>query len=455
MSRSRMAVVGGAVLAAGLVVSGCSADGDGGGGKGDAGAESAAAQGALLNQVPMAKVGELTGAMGMWTTKKNFVKADLKKIVGYPLDGGKARWTVPLGGEVCWSSPRPTDDGLVAVVFKNDKDDPAVCTEIGLVDLNKGAMRWHKQALEDGSAQMFDEVAIGGGTVAAGGTSGSAAWTVDGKPLWKSDSGEKCQDDGYAGSGDKLIAVRDCSSDPEHPELAVQTVDPKTRAVTSSYALPVGTENAHVVSVDPLVVGIDDGTAQGGSAVSQFLSIDDSAARGKLLTTIDTSGGKYGKYEIDCPATEVDGCSQFAVSKKAGALYLGTRDPLDASSDAENDVVALSLKTGKRIGTVAGAEEGRLLPIGLDEGGQVIAYQEADAISEDAGAVWRIDPASYKKTKVLQNPAAEAEAEGRFTSARELRYADGRLYVGSGEVSAPDSADKDRQPLVMVFGPKK
>ncbi|MFJ9849619.1 hypothetical protein [Streptomyces sp. NPDC101150] len=455
MSRSRMAVVAGAVLAAGLVVSGCGADGGGGGGKDGSGAESAAAQGVLLNQVPMAKVSALTGARGMWTTKKNFVKADLKKIVGYPPAGGKARWTVPLSGEICWSSSRPTEDGLIAVVFKNDKDDPAVCTEIGLVDLNKGAMRWHKQALEDGSAQMFDEVTIGGGTVAAAGTSGSAAWTVGGKPLWKSDPGKKCQDVGYAGGDDKLIAVRDCGGDPEHPKLDVQTVDPRTRAVKSSHSLPAGTENAHVMSVDPLVVGIDSGKAQGGMSVSEFLSIDDSAARGKLLGTIATSGGKYGKYEIDCPATEVEGCGQFAVSKKAGALYLGTQDPLDAGSEAKNDVVAFSLKTGKRIGKVAGAEEGRLLPIGLDEGGRVIAYQEADSISEDAGAVWRIDPASYKKTKALQNPAAHAEIEGRFTSERELGYADGRLYVGTGAVSAPDKVYKEKQPLAMVFGPKK
>ncbi|MEU9110328.1 hypothetical protein AB0D04_00705 [Streptomyces sp. NPDC048483] len=456
MSRSRLVVVGGVVLAAGLVVSGCSSGDQGGGsdgGKGGAGAEKPGPQAKMLGQVPMAKVSELTGSKGMWATKKNFVKADLKKIVGYPLDGGKAQWTVPLGGEICWSSPRPTPDGLIGVVFKNDKDDPAVCTEIGLVDLNSGKMRWHKQALDGTSSQMFDEVTIGGGTVAAAGTNVSAAWTVGGKPLWKP-SDKKCQDTGYAGGGDKLIAVRDCG-ETKHPKVDIQTIDPRTRAVKSSYKLPAGTETAHVVSVDPLVVAVDDGKAQGGSSVSEFVSIDDSAAQGKLLAKISAKGGKYGKYEAECPANEADRCSQLAVSKKAGALYLGTRDPLDASSDAENDIVAFSLKTGKQTGKIEGAEDGRLLPIGVDEDGQVIAYQEADDVSEKAGAVWRIDPASNKKTQVQQNPAAGLAAEAQFDSDRELLYANDRLYLGSDYVRAPASYDKGKQVLAVVFGAKK
>src|SRR2546430_2537123 len=109
---------------------------------GGGGGAQAAVPGGALGQVPMADGKELTGAMGMWVTKKNFVKTDLKKIVGRSLDGTKTQWQIPLAGETCWASPEPTKNGLVAVVCKNDKDETPVCTEIGLVDLNKGMMRW-------------------------------------------------------------------------------------------------------------------------------------------------------------------------------------------------------------------------------------------------------------------------------------------------------------------------
>ncbi|MDJ1138138.1 hypothetical protein [Streptomyces iconiensis] len=185
MSRSRTTVLTGAALTTALVLAGCGADDkDGAGGREGGGTGASAPAAKLLNRVPQAEVREMAGAKGMWTTERNFVKADLKKIVGYPLDGGKPRWQVPLGGEICWTSPEVSPDGFVAVVFKNDKDDPAVCTEVGLVDLKRGKLRWQRQALEDGSAQMFDEVTIGGGTVAAGGTSGTAGWTLGGRRLW-------------------------------------------------------------------------------------------------------------------------------------------------------------------------------------------------------------------------------------------------------------------------------
>ncbi|WP_157878352.1 hypothetical protein [Streptomyces chattanoogensis] len=457
MFRSRMAVVGGAVIAAGLVLSGCSGsggDGGSGGGKGGEGSESTAAEGAMLGQVPMAEVSEMSGAMGMWVTKKNFVKNELKKIVGYSPDGAKAQWQIPLGGETCWASPEPTKDGLIAVVFKNGKDDTPVCTEIGVVDLNKGTMRWHKQSRKDGTARMFDEVVIGGGTVAASGTGESAGWTVDGKPLWQSAYGKKCEEQGYAGSDDKLIAVRNCG-ELKHPRLDLQTVDSKTRAVKSSYKLPAGTQYAHVMSTDPLVVAVDNGHAQGGSGASEILSIDDSAPRGRLLGRIGTSGGKHGKYDIDCPATNVPGCSQFAVSKKSGTLFLPTNDPADGSSEAKNDIVAFSLKTGKQTGTVEGTDAGRLFPVGTDENGQVSVYQEGDDLSEKGGAVWRIDPASYKKTKVLQIPDASSKAETRFEMDRRVLFAGERLYIGADHVTEPSTVYKEKQPLAMVFGPKK
>ncbi|MFE0130554.1 hypothetical protein ACFWY6_02995 [Streptomyces sp. NPDC059037] len=452
---SRKAAALGSLLAAALLLSGCGESDDGSGGSGsgaDDGSESAAVEAKLLGQVPMAKVKDMVGAMGMWTTDKNFVKADLNKIVGYPLAGGKAEWTVPLGGEVCWTSPEPTKDGLIAVLFQNAKKDPSVCTEVGLVDLNKGKLLWQKQATDEyGSAQMFDEVTIGGGTVAAAGSLTDAGWKVSGEPLWKP-SDEKCPVEGYAGSDEKLIALRDCG-EVDSPQLTLQTVDPATKAVKSTYKLPAGTENAHVVSTDPLVVGADGGDAKkGSSGASEFLTIDDSGAQGKLLSTISTVGGKYGKYKLDCPATEVTGCQQIAVTKDT--LFLGTSEPASASSGAENDLVALDLKTGKQKGKAEGVDGGPLIPVGVADDGKVIAYQEASVVDEAGGAVWELDPTTYKKTKIQQNPSASWEMEARFTTERRILFAGERLYIGGEHVTAPSTVFKKKQPLAAIFGAK-
>ncbi|WP_405661056.1 hypothetical protein [Streptomyces sp. RK9] len=451
MSR-RMAVIAGSVLAAALVLSGCGSDDDGGDSK-EGGSGSAGAEAKVLAEVAQPKVGEMAGAMGMWTTDKNFVKAGLKKISGYPLAGGKAEWEVPLTGEVCWSSQTPTKDGKVAVVFQNDKKDPSVCTEIGVVDIDKGKLLWHKQAVNEyGSAEMFDEIAVGGGTVAAAGTSASAGWKLDGTPLWKP-SDETCDTVGHAGDDTKLIVVRDCG-DTDAPKLQVETVDPATRAPKSTYKLPQGTEYVHVVAVDPLVLAADDGKSQGGSGISRFITVDDSAARGEELSTIPAGGGKHGKYEADCPATEVTGCAQLAVSKEKNALYLGTSDPASSSSEARNDLVSFDLKTGKQLHRTPGSDSGRLVPIGLDDSGKVIAYQEANIAREEGGGVWQADPGTLKARQILQNPSDSYEMESRFESDRRALYAGGRLYLGADHVTEPSTVYKTPQPLAVVFGKK-
>ncbi|MEI5101572.1 hypothetical protein RB200_27490 [Streptomyces sp. PmtG] len=446
----RLAVIAGSVLAAALVLSGCGDDG--GSGEGEGGSGAAGAEARLLGRVTQPKVSEMAGAMGMWTTDRNFVKTGLKAISGYPLSGGRARWRVPLAGEVCWSSQTPTKDGKVAVLFKNDKDDPALCTEVGVVDIRRGELLWRKQAVNAyGSGETFDEVAVGGGTVAAAGTSGNAGWKLDGTPLWKP-SDETCDAEGYAGDETKLVVVRDCG-DTDHPRLKVETVDPRTRAVKSAYALARGTEYAHVASVDPLVIATDDGHAQGGSGISHFVTVDDSAARGKALSTIPVSGGKHGRYAADCPATEVTGCSQLVVSKERNALYLATRDSASASSGARNDLVSFDLKTGERLRRAPGPDAGRLVPVGLDENGKVVAYQEANIVREEGGAVWSVDPATLKSTRVLRNPSASYETESRFSLDRRVLYAGKRLYVGSDHVTEPSTVYKTPQPLAVVFGP--
>ncbi|MDX3224320.1 hypothetical protein [Streptomyces sp. ME19-01-6] len=454
-SKSPVGVIVGAVVALALVAGGVwfvvgQDSGDGGGGKGGDSA-SGAVDASVLGEVPMPKVADMVKTPGMWVTDKNLVKADVKKIVGYPLTGGAASWEIPLDGELCWASPQITEAGLTAVLFEDDSQDPSVCTQVGLVDLKKGKLVWTKQGRETGelasdSPIMFDEVTIGGDTVAAGGISGGAAWSIDGKPQWMPDSDEDCSDNGYFGDGPKLIAVRECEVS-DTPQLEIQTVDPKTRAVKSSYKVTSGIEYAHVVSTDPLVIGVNAGSSQ-GSGVSDFLAIDDSAKEGKLLSKFGMDGGKY---EADCAATNVGGCSEIVVSKSANALYLATDYRASAASGPSNEIVAIDLKTGKVTAKADGAEGGPLVPVTLDKDGSLIAYQEATL--SQGSAVWRIDTKSYEKKKLMQNP--EETAFGESTSLhQEIVYTGGRLYIGKSSAMKPSTESGKKVPLVLVLGAK-
>ncbi|MET7933860.1 hypothetical protein [Streptomyces sp. NPDC005322] len=404
----------------------------------------------LLNKVPMPKVSEQATVQGMWATDDTFVKAGVYKIVGYPLDGGTAKWEIPLDGEVCWSSNHVTKDGLTTVLFQEAKptkaDEYPSCAEVGLLDLKKGKLVWKRDVSDGDEKVSFDEVTIGGGTVAAGGTRGGAAWSTEGKELWKPQSGEQCQDDGYAGSEDKLVAVRRCG-DYSDPQIQVQTLNPKTGAVKSVYKVSQGIDYVHVASTDPLVIAVDAGDST-GSAVSDFLAIDDSGKTGTVRTKIGTENGKYAPK---CESTNVEGCRKLAISKTADAVFLPSDDRSFGSEGAANEIVAFSLATGKPIGKTEGVEGAALVPLGLDKDGFVLAYQKTTF--DKGGAVWRIDPKSYAKAKLLQNSAAGQDMESRFSvDSAEIIYSGQHLFMGDVYATKPSgSFDKD-DPLAAIFG---
>ncbi|OEV03601.1 hypothetical protein AN216_10980 [Streptomyces oceani] len=445
--KSRRGVVVSVVLAVLLVAGGgiwFVAGGDGGGND-EAGGGAAEAE--VVHKVPMPKVDDETGAMGMWTTDRSFVKTGVQEIVGYPLAGGKPRWKVPLSGNVCWSSSYVTEQGHVAVLFENAEAADPECTEVGLVDVEKGELLWQKRATDSwGDPMDFDEVAMGGGTVAAGGTSGGVAWSNDGQQLWKPGDDDTCSDNGYAGSDQKLVVVRECG-DTDPPKLSVATLDPATGADKSTYQLPPGPEYAHVAATDPLVVGVDTGDAEPGTGVTDFLTLDDSAAKGKLVSKIDIL---RDAYEPSCDAVAVAGCTELAVDRRTQTLYLGSDKTPDDQTDIGNEIVAFDLTSGKKTGRSELEEGVALVPIGLDKGGSVLAYQEAT--TGEGGGVWRIDPESFEKERLLRHPAESTELEQSFDLDRRMLYADGRLYLGDGKarrLSADVSADR---PLALVFG---
>lgn len=403
----------------------------------------------LLNavRVPKVKDDQVT-VPGLWATDKIFAKTEDYKITGYPVSGGSAQWEIPLDGQVCEGWRGVTKDNLTAVVFedhkpKNDKD-YADCSEIGLIDLDEGKLVWQRHIEAAGGRVEFEEVTIGGGTVAAGGLDGGAAWSLDGKQLW-APSESDCEDRGYEGSEDKLIAATYCGEYDE-PTIKVSTINPKTGDIISGYQVPRGIKDVHVVSADPLVLGLE---AAGESYdVSDVWVIDDSAKTGKLKTKIST---RNGQYVVNCRSSNIGGCTQIVVSEQTDTIFMASEERSNGGAGAVNEIVAFSMKTGKTIGKTDGDKESETVPIRLDEDGYLIAYQLPTY--DRGGMVWRIDPTTYKKDPLMRNPSGSADKESWFTpDSSWVSYVNGHLYLGYVYASKPSgSFDADRL-LAMGFG---
>ncbi len=440
-------IVGGALAVA--LVTGCGTGDDDDGGKN--GGSSQGAQAKTLGKVAMPKVGKETNTMGTWVTDTTFAKGDVNKIVGYSLDGAKSRWEIPLGGQLCWASPHMTKEGLTAVLFRDGAGEDALCTKVGLVDLKKGKLVWQKEGSDsEGNAGVrFDEVTIGGGTVAAGGTGGGGAWSLDGKPLWKPAYLADCDDEGYAGGDDKIVAIRGCDSeDSSTKRLEVQTVDPKTREVTSSYKLDEKVEYAHVISTAPLVVAVDTGDSDAGTGTTDILTIDDSAKQGKLLSTIDVLAKGY---QPNCQATRVEGCTELALDKASSTLYLSSEVDVDHGGPGER-ISGLNLKTGKETGKTKMAESRSLIPIQTDDDGSLIAY--LGSMYSEAGGVVRVDPKTFEMETLQTHPDDMKDAESGMDVYGDctMIYTGKKLYIGDSRASRPASGDGAGRPLAVVFG---
>jgi hypothetical protein len=407
----------------------------------------------VLFQVPQPEVDKdaTIGVYGSWLTDKAYVKSGVAEIVGYDLDKGTKLWTIPLPGPVCQASPHSTEDDLTAVVYQASmpkKNSYPGCDQVAAIDLDAGKKLWTKTAKSGDQSINFDNVTVSATTVAAGSTSGGAAWDLSsGKSLWAPKSTDTCYDAGYGG-GAKLVALRKCGQYGNR-QLHVQTIDPKSGKVISEYKMAQGIEYASVVSTDPLVVAADVGDSAGdASGISDFFSIDNKT--GKLRARIPVPGDEYG---ADCEGiTKIEQCRGIAVGN--GRIYLPTEEHDGKAEYSDtNEIVALDLATGKQTGQRADAgDDYTFVPLRMD-GGNVIAYKRT--LYEKGGQIVSIDGGSFKETKLLENPGTESvkDVENSLSGEySELLYHDGRLFMSQVFASTLGSSGKEY--LAIGFGAK-
>ncbi|MBV7246597.1 PQQ-binding-like beta-propeller repeat protein [Streptomyces sp. MW-W600-10] len=405
-------------------------------------------------QLPEPQVTDITTVMGSWITDKAYVKSGVAEIVAYDLDKGTKLWSVPLPGEVCSASRHMSKDYKTAIVFEETKatkeNKYPLCNQVGVVDMAAGKLLWSKgvTSATGGDQQVrFDEVTLSGSTVAAGGTSGGAAFKLEtGAELWKPKVGsDGCYDRGYGG-GEALAVVRKCGTS-DSPQLTVQALNPTTGAPLSSFQMPAGVDYASIVSTKPLVVAADVGdTAGDGSGISDFFSID--AATGKLIVRIPADAEQYAAR---CGSTEVERCQNLAVGNNR--LYLPTENHDGTSEYGDtNEIVAFDLTTGKLLGARADAgDRYSLVPLRMD-GTSIIAYKEPPY--DKGGQIVSIDGETFKQTLLMENPSDEAvrEAERRFSNDHsELLYSNGHFFKSKRLVSKRSVVDADDK-LYLVVG---
>ncbi|MFC5722096.1 PQQ-binding-like beta-propeller repeat protein [Streptomyces gamaensis] len=432
----------------GGAASGNSGQDDSGGGK----AAPKAAAGKLLFGVEQQEVPDQVNVNGMWATDKVVAKADVYKIVGYDFSGGR-KWELPLDGAVCWAT-KVTDGKAVALVGDGKatnqpgdrKQYGGPCTQLVAFDVDKGEKLWQRSAKSGDQDITFQEVTIGGGTVAAGGTSGGAAWSLaDGKELWKPKAGDDCKDAGYGGGG-KLVAVRRCGAY-DRPLVTVQTLDAASGGVRSSFRLPPGLNYPHIVSTDPLVVAVAAGDSTGNSA-SDFMVIDDSAKDGTLRAKISTGNGKY---QPKCPSVEVEGCAKTAVTKDT--LYLPTQQHASGNADQPgqvNEIVAFDLASGQTKGKTDGTPGSETIPLGTDADGYPVVYQ--NPTWNAGGRVLRIDPRTFRSAVLLKNADSTARTESSLSPGYQSAiWAGGRLFLGN-HYATKSTAGMDKRYLMLAFG---
>ncbi|MEU6482759.1 PQQ-binding-like beta-propeller repeat protein [Streptomyces sp. NPDC046887] len=404
-------------------------------------------------QVPTPVVPDLTTVSGAWVTDTAFVKVGVGSVAAYDPDKGTQLWKLDLPGDVCAAS-RHAQDGKTAIAFAAKKGTAPnyyePCTEVGAVDLKGGKLLWTKSVTGgdagDGKVR-YDEITVGGGTVAAGGTDGGAAWDLaTGKELWKPEvNAESCKDRGYAG-GEGLAAARVCGpSDQQY--VLIQSLNPKTGAPISEFKMPDGVDTAGIISTKPLVAAADVGdTAGDGSSISDFFSIDEKT--GKLKAKITANADKYA---AECGSTEVEQCEKAVVGNNR--LYIPT-EPYESEDGITqtNDIVSFDLDTGKPTSdrAVAGPKHS-MVPLRMD-GGNLIAYKPATY--HGGGVVVSLHGGTMKETVLMRNPAEDSvsEAESAFSDEwLEMRYADGRFFLSTDFVNEPRNPETDRKYMAMVL----
>jgi hypothetical protein len=377
-------------------------------------------------------------APGMWVTGKTVVKAAYKQVFAYNTGNGNPTWDpITFPQKVCAVTPQQSDDGKVVVAYMSGVSDRAKCNQLQQIDLDTGKKGWTAEVADGG---LFDsalnvELSVSGKTLMVGRSQSGTAYDIDtGHKMYdKKKYGNDCFPTAFAGGNGRLIQVASCDAvgSDEHDEIS--ELDPATGKVKWKQPVKKGWTVGRTYSLDPLVV---------------YLTNEDKKAWN--ISTITGNGTFRSQVKVDekfSPSCgwailerNLQGCQGVAVG--SDTLFL----PTDTTSGA-NEIVAISLATGKERWRVKSPTDESMAPVKV-ENGKLIAYVSP---SYDAGGQVVSIPVSggsHTPVKLLQNPSGTAQIEDTFYDS-DVAWADGRFYISSTRLSGNDDA---KEKLMMAFG---
>ncbi|MFC8668927.1 PQQ-binding-like beta-propeller repeat protein [Streptomyces sp. NPDC057199] len=376
-------------------------------------------------------------APGMWVTDKVAVKAAYKQVFAYNVDDGKVAWpAVSFPEKICAVSPQKTSADRVFVAYKEGTKDTAECNQVVELDLATGKKGWTKEIPE---GDLFDSALslslnIVGDTLMVGRSMSGVAYDVtSGDKLYdKKKYGASCFPSAFTG-GAKLLAVSSCGAggDNEHDE--VQELDPATGKAQWTRKFPKGWRVERTYSVDPVVIYLT-------NADKKQWNVTTLKNDGTVRSEVDVDESFAPECGWAILSRDLQGCG--GVAADANTLYL----PTEAKSGA-NEVVAVSLETGKEKWRVKSPADEAMMPMKLD-GTNLIAYVQPSY--DSGGRVVSIPTGggSHTPQKLLQNPQGTADIEDGFFS-KAVDYVDGRFYLSTTRLTGNDES---KEKLMLAFG---
>ncbi|MEV6664644.1 PQQ-binding-like beta-propeller repeat protein [Streptomyces nigra] len=377
-------------------------------------------------------------APGMWITDKTAVKAAYKQVFGYRVADGEEAWDpISFPEKICSVTAQKSSDDKVVVAYMSGSSDRAKCNQLQQIDLNSGAKGWKGTVAEGG---LFDttlkvEMSITGKTLMVGRSQSGTAYDVGtGKKMWdKQRYGDKCFPDAFAG-GEKLIGVASCDAGGSGEHDEIQVLDPATGKAKWTRKIDGGWRVARVFSVDPLVVY----STNKDKKTWNISTFDSASGKRRSQVSVDLEIGAECGWAILERALQ--GCG--GVVADDDTLYMPTK-----AIAAANEIVAISLDSGKEKWRAKSPAEETMLPVKVEDG-KLVAYVTP---SYDAGGQVVAIPLSggdHDPEKLLQNPAGAARIENGFFS-KAYDWVDGRFYLSSTRLSGRDDA---KEKLILAYG---
>ncbi|WP_221352130.1 PQQ-binding-like beta-propeller repeat protein [Streptomyces beigongshangae] len=381
--------------------------------------------------------GSGASAPGMWITDEVAVKAAYKQVFAYDVEDGGVSWpAITFPQPICAASAQKTSDDKVFVAYKEGAKSSAECNQIVEIDLATGKKGWTKEVPK---GDLFDSslslsLNIAGDTLLVGRSmSGVGYDTGSGDKLFdKKKYATDCFPSAFAG-GAKLLAVSSCGAggDNEHDE--VQELDPRTGEARWTKKIPEGWRVERTYSVDPVVLYLTNADKKQWNVTTLK---NDGTARSQL--DVDES------FAPDCGwailSRDLLGCE--GVAADANTLYL----PTEAKSGA-NQIVAVSLETGKEKWRVKSPGDTSMLPMRTD-GTDLVAYVKPSY--DSGGRIVSIPTGggSHTPKTLLRNPQGAAQVENGFFS-KDVDYVDGRFYLSTTRLTGNDQS---KEKLMLAYG---